>query len=780
MSLDIFQQDTTEALSTASRNLAPSLPATYSDTFATSWNYGLNYAQSIAGANAHSAVVDDLADEYFKKTGDNVKGRIPQFAVPLTFINEQIAARRAADPNFNMSPMADDELERRTLAKTGAAREQMDAMQAREKTFGGQVGSLVGSVAASARDPVNLIAFPLAAPESLGIIGTAVAWAGIGSASQAAIEALAQPYRQKIPGFDPDAEAARNIVETGLGAGAIGGALKGLVNSWTRIKTGEWPRTIRDAGAVVESEANIQSTNRTPGVQGEVAHRTAMQQAIEDLVAGRPVDVDNVMTSSLLNVYEARLAPVMDARAKAIGAQESAFAIEREGARLPGTVERLSEQQLGEIRNAAVRSEQEMAALRGGLAEEAQGIGAARNSLVQRDTELEGMRSDIGRLQSEAADARARAEAARTPTDATTQARIEAIDADLQKPNLSAQQRGQLQSERASITETLAKTSEGDARQIASLKQEAVGLERALTRSQKALAAAEKKRARDERGIVSRETQNITKGETLTDRATTRAGFIAAELRRAISRLANDGYGLKIPREDAEAFAAKILSSNDNDLDAALRDVTETLVDRKIAATREAPPVELPFGTSSPVEQKLAERTYHTEEARKRVTALAREVGYEMPRDEAAAIASRIVGAANDNEALQIVDELFLRPRTLADTLPGSQAVKLGEQFDIKSDVLPQNRTALAEQLTPNAVEEMRADPELPETVSRNFDRLRADKGDIDVPMGVEIGPDGKPVAVTRKLESVMADIEQREIAAREIAECVGPQPEAE
>jgi hypothetical protein len=54
-----------------------------------------------------------------------------------------------------------------------------------------------------------------------------------------------------------------NILEAGLGGAVLGGGLKGLSALWTRQKTGAWPRTVRDAGNVVESEAQIAATRPT-------------------------------------------------------------------------------------------------------------------------------------------------------------------------------------------------------------------------------------------------------------------------------------------------------------------------------------------------------------------------------------------------------------------------------------------------------------------------------------------------------------------------------------
>ncbi len=82
--------------------------------------------------------------------------------------------------------------------------------------------------------------------------------------------------------------------------------------------------------------------------------------------------------------------PVLEARAKARAADESAVAIEREGARLPGTVERLSEQQLADIRTTARSIDAETAAARGDIGATTESLAAQRAALTDRTPALDG------------------------------------------------------------------------------------------------------------------------------------------------------------------------------------------------------------------------------------------------------------------------------------------------------------------------------------------------------------------------------------------------------
>jgi hypothetical protein len=84
---------------------------------------------------------------------------------------------------------------------------------------------------------------------------------------------------------------------------------------------------------------------------------------------------------------------------------------------------------------------------------------------------------------------------------------------------------------------------------------------------------------------------------------------------------------------------------------------------------------------------------------------------------------------------------------------------------------------ALGDELTPAKVEEMRADPDMPDTIARDLDKLMLEKPDMEVPMGVTVDSEGRTVPATRKVESVIAEADARSAAAKEIEACVGPYP---
>lgn len=330
MSLDLFSTNVDDAVNYAARVSAPELPSTFSDNFNDAWNRGYLTQQSISGEIRKTTARQQFVDDAIAKTGDASFAQSGEGGgFDTAGFNAKIAKHKAERPDLAIDPISDEAVQAR--ADEIGTRQLSDSRNFanRERTFGGSVGQLLGSAGAAFSDPVNLIAFPLAAPESFGVLGTALAWGGIGAGSQVAIEALNATSMERIqPGYGASDEPVTHILENAVGGAVLGGGIKGLANLWTRAKTGSWPRTVRDAGNVVESEAQIAGTNPMPGVGGEAAHRTALQKAIDDLAGGRPVDVDGIAPDDMLRAYEARLVPTIDAMSE-VHAARNAVTMER-------------------------------------------------------------------------------------------------------------------------------------------------------------------------------------------------------------------------------------------------------------------------------------------------------------------------------------------------------------------------------------------------------------------------------------------------------------------
>lgn len=327
MFLDLNQRDQAVALQ-PQPNEGHDLPATFGETFDAAWSQGQLFGQSIAHNNARDAAVEDYIAGLNKRSGTNFDALMPDGGLDMDGLKAHVEKLRAERPDLNLDPLTDDAIEQMAVEKSRAAQSAYEQMARREKTFGGQVGMLAGGAASAATDPINLLALPLAPEAGVGILASALRFGAITAGSQTAIEIAAAPFHEEVqPGYGQSGQPLANIVEAGVSGAALGGVTKTLGNLWTRAKTGAWPTSVRDAGNVLESEANIAQTNAFPGLEGEVAHRTALAKTIDDVIAGRPADVESVITPEMRQSLEDRFAPLMAERLKAKAAMNEAEAV---------------------------------------------------------------------------------------------------------------------------------------------------------------------------------------------------------------------------------------------------------------------------------------------------------------------------------------------------------------------------------------------------------------------------------------------------------------------
>lgn len=319
--LDLWQNDQNNSAAPQTGE-GHDLPATFGEGFEASWNEGQLFSQSVAGENSRLAALGDYLDEVKSKTGADIASQL-DYGSSDTPISSRLLLNQTNDQidkinkarGLNIDPLSDDDLEQRAVAKSRNAVAASAAMGDREQTFGSRAGSFLGSFASGATDPVNIATLPVAPEtESVGILAAALRWGAVAGVSQAAIEAAGAPFHEEVqPGYMESGAPLMNVAGAAGSGFLLGGGTKALGNLWTRVKSGAWPQSVRDAGNVVESEANIASTNVLPGIDGEVANRTALQKSIESIVDGRQIDVGDIVTGSLLADYEKRLSPVMSA-----------------------------------------------------------------------------------------------------------------------------------------------------------------------------------------------------------------------------------------------------------------------------------------------------------------------------------------------------------------------------------------------------------------------------------------------------------------------------------
>lgn len=318
--LDLFQHDQADAMRIRPEE-GRDLPATFGQTFEASWNEGALFSQSIADNNAHVAAVEDYRNEVREKTGYDFAPEMDPEAsgasgrAMFQQANAAVSRYKAQHHEADVAPLSADEMDRRAVAKSQAARAAAAAMGQREKTLGGSLGSFAGSAASAAADPINILALPLAPEAGIGVLATALRWGAIGGVAQAGIEVAGAPYREQVqPGYAESGQPGLNVLEAAGGAAALGVGTKALGHAWTAVKGRVWPQSIRDAGNVIESEANAASGNPMPGAEGEVAHRDALTGAIDNIAKGEPVDVSKAIPPELAAGAEDRFGLVAQAR----------------------------------------------------------------------------------------------------------------------------------------------------------------------------------------------------------------------------------------------------------------------------------------------------------------------------------------------------------------------------------------------------------------------------------------------------------------------------------
>lgn len=293
--LDLWQQN--QGISARPQTgEATDLPVGFDAAFETAWHEGQLYSSSISTGNAQMAALEGYIGDIKNLSGQDISRDVYSRIDLQQAAQDAVAKIRQARPDLQLPDLTDDELNRRAATIAGQARQAYEA--GGEKTFGGKVGSFLGSTAASFADPLNLVAGVVAPETELGIVGSAALWGGYGAVTQAANEAINLPMRERVqPDYLESGAPGLNILESGVGGAVLGGVFKTLGNTWTRMKTGEWPRTVRDAGNIVEGEANTQASNVLPGVEGEAAHVQAMSTAIDQILNGHGVDVGTMEAS---------------------------------------------------------------------------------------------------------------------------------------------------------------------------------------------------------------------------------------------------------------------------------------------------------------------------------------------------------------------------------------------------------------------------------------------------------------------------------------------------
>ena len=335
------------------RNTAPALvssgrdwPTTFGETFSAAWSRNTLFSQDYAGENDRMSALNDYLAKAKSMTGEDIGQqldyRMPEGAAVsaqdlLRQANEKVSALKQKNPALELDPLTPDELSKNAVAKRRQADADFEETIDRPRGPGATVGRWLGGGAAGIADQINLAALPIAPAAELGIVASAVRWGEIAGVTGAAGTALAAPYREQVqPGYIASAQPLLEVGEQAA-IGALGGAafpaaraiarpaLNQLAGAWDRVRGLPWPTSVKDAGNIVSSEANINQSNIYPGVNGSAAHEQALAKTTNDILAGRPVDVSQHITPEL--EASAAMPPATDA--KRIDAQAAAVAAER-------------------------------------------------------------------------------------------------------------------------------------------------------------------------------------------------------------------------------------------------------------------------------------------------------------------------------------------------------------------------------------------------------------------------------------------------------------------
>lgn len=294
MSLDLFAPSIEAADQDVTQNAAKFLPAGFGETFDVAFRAGTEFHNSIGSFIARQRALTDYNDYVHRETGE----RLPHIGVGQAGIEGggdvsleefNVAQAKLAErfPQLNLQPLSDADIDAMARRRMAKAHDDAAAMDARETTWGGTLGTGLGMLAGSLTDPVVVATLPLGGVGELGIALRAAEFAAISGGTEAAIAAASYQTREAaVPGSSkeiPGEIAGATIFGGVLGAGF--GALGKL------FKLGEkpLPTAIREDVNALSSEAQLSATNPFPTAAGEIAGRDAVKDAAASIVRGEPV-----------------------------------------------------------------------------------------------------------------------------------------------------------------------------------------------------------------------------------------------------------------------------------------------------------------------------------------------------------------------------------------------------------------------------------------------------------------------------------------------------------
>jgi hypothetical protein len=287
VSLDIFQDDQTNALADAANRIAPDLPATFGDTFDAAVTSGIEWHNSVASQFAKEHALGDYIQNVRDMTGETLPN--PGYLVGGGSLDEFNAKQQALNEKYpiNLSPLTANDIDQMTARRMAKVHGASVAMGGRERTWGGTFGGLAGGLTASVTDPVMLATLPLGGMGELGIVGRAAEFGAINAGTEGAIAAAQyRAHERAVPGSS--AEIPGEILSAGVFGVVLGGAF-GTLGKFLKAGEKPLPTSLRDAVNTGASDAQLDATNVFPTAEGEIAGRDAITQAVTQAAKGEPV-----------------------------------------------------------------------------------------------------------------------------------------------------------------------------------------------------------------------------------------------------------------------------------------------------------------------------------------------------------------------------------------------------------------------------------------------------------------------------------------------------------
>lgn len=480
----------------------------------------------------------------------------PSTASPMT--DAATARQRIKDEGLSLT-VPDDGIRSRALdiliERKKAERQREDIINRAPTGVGASSARFATNLAVSAMDPLNIASafIPVVGEAKYaamlgragGILGRTGVRAAVGAAEGVVGAAVVEPLvygaaRQEQADYDLTDSLANIAVGTVLGGGLHVGA--GAISD--AVSAGHDWRTAR---AAPDAPIPRMMQAAPPDVRA-AAIRTGVSQAVD----GRELNIEPLF-------------------------------------QLPGTMERLSEIQLGDLRTEALarfgEGEKNIVAL-----EERQNVLSSQQvELAATAREIEATRQNVQSLRSDYAARKETLDAITPSLDEATKARLQAISEDLQKSDLPAARRSELEGERQTITESINALAEKQG--TLSLGQEVEGLQRALVKQEKVLAKQEKAHAKTTKVLQQQHGEVRIGLQKERARVTSQRGDAVRYIGQSIARLARDGYRVALGRDEGERLAASLLSETDNVVaPVKLQTLTATLKKRSIALHGAQPP----------------------------------------------------------------------------------------------------------------------------------------------------------------------------------------------